>query len=521
MAPGAKLTPRDIYAFRTIPSSDGLDFYFTRQDPDSSLKNFVRNLKAGQSLLGSHNINTFAYGLSYDAALEDADKDAAYYEATFYSKHAKPDLATSKIVTSKSYMIRGTELNGQKTDDLIRGMDAGIIRKISISFSVGQYKCGIDGRDMLAGWGEQQTPIVPENGCRHFPGVEYKSDGLAWAWMRDGDLLEQSLVYKNASPSAMLIRKAETMAQRGLFSPNDLVHVEERLARRLPAYERTVFSGVKTLNGFTSFTASSGGDATLMVTPKLEDNMTMSRDTGEDEVALTPEQKDPEEAIEEAVAEAPTVVSEEPVVVPISLGLKLAVSAEVEQPAEEVAAEEVTEVIADASTEEPVAVGRAPGASPVPSPEERGALTVDLSRLAAFEARERAMTEALGGQKPTPTILRQMSRDADLGQKMFAQRVERAVAERIRAQGDGFSKASAERYREHLLSARTAEGDLDVDYIEEEIATWATAKESRFMAGRQVTPRDLPTPTASERKRSPERRIDYDPADNVLSNLDR
>jgi len=237
------VTHDDIYGFRMVASGDGLDFYFTRQH-ESSMKNYVRDLQKGQSVLGSHDVNTFSYGQSYDAAIEKADPTAAIYEAAFYRQYSnRPELATTHYVVGNYFLVRGVTLNGQPTDDLIKAMRMGGVRKASISFTVGKYQCGVCGNDMLQGW---FGPWPDEDaGCAHFPGVEYKKEGLAWAWMMDADLMETSLVYKNASPSAMLVRKATELAVRGMLPTKELARVEERLQLRLPRHDRTVYPAAK------------------------------------------------------------------------------------------------------------------------------------------------------------------------------------------------------------------------------------------------------------------------------------
>ena len=235
------VTEADIFPFRMVASGDGLDFYFTRQH-DTSLKNFVRDLKAGQSVLGSHDIGTFSYGSSYDAQLVDADPTASSYEAAFYRQFDRPELRTTKLVVGNYYLVRGVTLNGQPTDDLIKAMQKGAVRKASVSFTVGQYQCGIDNKNMLAGW---FGPEPGEDECSHFPGVDYKKEGVGWAWMKDNTLMETSLVYKNASPSALLVRKADELARRGLLDRQQIPALELRLDHRLPSFERSVYGGVE------------------------------------------------------------------------------------------------------------------------------------------------------------------------------------------------------------------------------------------------------------------------------------
>src|SRR4051794_14809755 len=54
-------TPADFFVFEMIASSDGVDFYATRPRPETSLKPYVTDLKQGQSLLGSHKIDTLPF----------------------------------------------------------------------------------------------------------------------------------------------------------------------------------------------------------------------------------------------------------------------------------------------------------------------------------------------------------------------------------------------------------------------------------------------------------------------------
>jgi hypothetical protein len=232
--------PEDYYAFRMIVSSDGVDSFFTHPDPKTSLVNYADDLKRGQSLLSSHKTDTLSYGVSYDGELMAADPQRHEYEASFFRRYAdRADAATQTWAIGKYAIPRGMTVNGQNTDDLIRGIQMGAIRRVSISFTVGRYICDIDQNDMIAGF------FGPEGAgeCRHMPGVDYKDKGgLATALMVDNDLHETSLVFKNSSPSAMFLRKAEVMAQRGMIREQDIVKLEERMATRLPRHERGIWT---------------------------------------------------------------------------------------------------------------------------------------------------------------------------------------------------------------------------------------------------------------------------------------
>lgn len=241
-----KLGPDQVYPFRCIAASDGMDSYYTLQDVETSLVPMGGDFTAGRSVLGNHDYGTFSYGSTISGEVVPAQADAPEYEPAFYREvlDADPDIATSKWLITEGYVVRGLELNGNKSDSIIDGMRLGAIRRISISFTVGRYSCGICGQDMLQGWFGDPVPAGfddPDDdaACRHFPGINYE-DGYGFARMHGNRALEESLVYMNSSPSAMLMRKAEMMAERGVLSNAERSQVESRFGVRLPSFNRRV-----------------------------------------------------------------------------------------------------------------------------------------------------------------------------------------------------------------------------------------------------------------------------------------
>lgn len=327
--PRAKASPSDYYAFRMIASGDGLDSYFTRQDVETSFRNFVRDLKKGQSVLGSHLMATFPYGSSYDAEVIPADPTRAEYEGTFYPQWDTPDLRTANWLVGKYFIPRNVSVNGQSSNDLIRSLELGSIRKASISFMVGQYVCGIDGHDLVS----TMFGPMPDEACQHFPGVAYEGQ-IAWALMKNNTLVETSLVYKNASPSSMLLRKAEALASRGVLDNKQIDQIESRYQVRLPRFQRQVWTNgnvvtgpTVTLNGTVPTLTDSSSISTTYVmttTGTEEDNMAGRRKGGDATArdlareALTaeaePEQSESAETesdeVDDAVADAPEATPE-------------------------------------------------------------------------------------------------------------------------------------------------------------------------------------------------------------------
>jgi hypothetical protein len=533
--------PSDYYAFRMIVSSDGLDSFFTKPDPETSLPNYADDLKHGQALLGSHQTNTFSYGVSYDGELLEADPSRREYEKTFFRRFAdKAKHATTKWAIGKYAIPRDFTVNGQNSNDLIRGIQMGALRRVSISFTVGQYKCGICNNDMIAGF------FGPEGGgpCRHMPGVDYKDDGVAWALMRDNDLHESSLVFKNSSPSAMIMRKAEEMARRGMLANTDIVRLEERFAHRLPRHEQGVWvpwsnGSSQTISGGTAVTA---GSSPAPDPGKEKEMATTKRHAGHFHVGLNvdaedikgghgadydgdpgDEEQDPEAAAEmlapgilaelkakEEEAKNPPAEGETPP--PEKAVPPPAASAEVEQRHEghthdgdNKGGHFKTPPKISVKTTEKYA-GLQYGDSILPAakkddedeeedrmPEARAMARNVLGHLAAVKARDAEIAEILGEPLGIDAI-RRVARDAELGRNLFAERVERAVKARISVDGENFNP---DKWRTLLTGSR------DVELVQAEIDSWEKRREDRYTPGRQVKPAPLAEKSAKPMAATP------------------
>jgi hypothetical protein len=541
--------PDDYYTFRMIASGDGLDSYYTKQDTETSFPNFVRDLKMGQSLLGNHAAATFAYGNSYDGMIMPADPSRSEYEPTFYPRWDRPELRTQNWLVGKYFVPRGIELNGQKTDDLIRGIELGSQRKASISFVVGQYTCGIDGLDLIQTW----FGPMPSEECTHFPGLEYDGQ-IAWSLMKDNVLLETSLVYKNASPSSMLLRKAEVMAARGAISDGDIVKLEERYQFRLPSFDRRIWT-VPNKNDQEDTMAKRSVDPVVDAvrevlvdespesapepTQDAEDRLTVtttvSEGEGTTEVATTTVEAgadDAEDVTATASVEAGddddedterSAESESSASVEASDERSAESDQETDEATEEESAESNQDIVAEfvETTDRLVAalsrnsdafdgerlsgLARAERTLDIALIDAGCDSTVGSHVARAFETRSKAIRETLG-EPLTVEAIRSLQQRANLGDKLFADLVRDAVAARTGVQGENFN---GDKYRDVLLATR------DVDYVKDEITSWKSGKSDRFTAGRQVVPPQVPAArtTKEERKSLPVR-----PGDKAQSN---
>lgn len=193
------IKPEDIYIFRAEISNGNLDSYFTRMH-ESSLRNYAEDALVGIALQNSHRHNELPFGKSLYGAYDDGRTFADFYT------------------------IRDLNLNGVNTDDLIRGIEAGIVQKVSIGFFGGTFECSVCGHDL---WSKD---------CTHVPGLRYENN-IAYAWVRDAHLAETSVVYEGATPGAAIL-KAQQEAEAGRLRPDAAAIIEARYRIKLPAAQR-------------------------------------------------------------------------------------------------------------------------------------------------------------------------------------------------------------------------------------------------------------------------------------------
>jgi hypothetical protein len=206
----------DPFVFRAEISSDRLDAYFTRMH-DSTLRNYAEDAARGVALLNSHRHTELPLGYSLDGEYVEGDTPAV--RAAFYT-------------------VPGLQLGPVATDHLIRGIEAGIIRDMSVGFHGGEYACSVCQRSLFDGE------------CRHIPGLSYeKREGdsvigseTAFAWIKGAHLSEVSVVYDGATPGAAIL-KAEQEAGAGRLAPETARVLEARYRIKLPG-TRHVYPGI-------------------------------------------------------------------------------------------------------------------------------------------------------------------------------------------------------------------------------------------------------------------------------------
>lgn len=204
-------------------STNGLDAYYTRMRPETTLRNYERNYKAGVSYQDSHDTSRLGWGYSIDGQYIETDEN-------------DPKTGDRLIVVNGTFFtLAGLDLGGQRTDDVINAIRSGVWRDVSIGFMASDITCNICGQQSLSGY-------HGDGGCTHIPGHVYdwtdpatgveQRGLLCWAWVNDGELTENSQVYKGATPTAAVI-KAEQLSAKGLLSDVERWQVERRYHVRI------------------------------------------------------------------------------------------------------------------------------------------------------------------------------------------------------------------------------------------------------------------------------------------------
>lgn len=194
------LTADQVFVFDAVASTDAVDSYFTRMDIATTLPAFVRDFQAGRSLLDSHEIFELPLGASVDAVLEPI-------------ANAEGSDATTQVRTT-FYLLRDHTVNGNQTNDYIRGIEAGLTRRMSVGFGGPRERwvSEQDGKDL---WDSQ-----------YYPGQRLSDGTRAVFRVIDAGAYECSLVFMNATPGALVQRMQQLVTERAIPAA-DLTFLEQ------------------------------------------------------------------------------------------------------------------------------------------------------------------------------------------------------------------------------------------------------------------------------------------------------
>lgn len=220
----AVLEEAELVTWLVTASNTNLDAYFTRQDPETSLRNYAQDAVDGLAFMDSHHTGGMSMG--------PPEQPLGH---SFDGRFVGPSGAGPARVEERFYAFRGQEPNGRNkltVDQLVFNMRAGTSRDISIGFMPGWYRCNIDGLNWLR-----------DMACRHWPGFEYPKlnakgeetgeQQLAYLWVMDAHQTEASAVYDGATPGCM-VGKARRLAAAGEIRADVVDLLEQRYRITLP-----------------------------------------------------------------------------------------------------------------------------------------------------------------------------------------------------------------------------------------------------------------------------------------------
>lgn len=189
------LNPDNLYVFKGEVSNQVVDSHRTRMT-ETSLDNFRKDFIEGRPLLANHNDNELPMGRSFYAELE----------GTPLSRSADYNDKGGQKLYVYFYMQRGMTLNGENSDEYIKGIDAGIIKDLSIRFTDDKSENNTRAICSICSKGFRSTE------CRHTPGIKY-GDKRAFVWVDNARAVEASLVFKGSNPDTSIISGIRSLVE--------------------------------------------------------------------------------------------------------------------------------------------------------------------------------------------------------------------------------------------------------------------------------------------------------------------
>ena len=188
------------FTVRARLSSGAVDKHRTRMDVKTTLKNFVVEAAGGVPLMDTHN-RKLGVGTTSNADLID------------------------DVVVADLNVVRGVGLgvgaSYPDTDTLIRMIEKGVVREVSVGAYGGVHRCNVCGNDMWRSWE-----------CFHWPGMSYvvgegddKREVECIPTIEDAHLGEVSFVPIASNPDAKVLARAKEHAESGQLNSKQIVHI--------------------------------------------------------------------------------------------------------------------------------------------------------------------------------------------------------------------------------------------------------------------------------------------------------
>lgn len=216
-------------------SNELVDSYGTRMRA-STLRNYADDASNGIALQNSHRTNELPLGRTFRGR----------YRA------GKSESASPSRTEMDFFIPPGLNVSGVNTSDVIKAIDYGSVRDVSIGFYGGELRCSLDGKPMMRdlmsllkfGSDDDETRD-PDAPCGHLPGMQYvvrdangkktAEKAVAVGDVEGAHCAELSLVFDGATPmaqiagrSAPVFFKAYRMAEMDILPRSIALALEAR-----------------------------------------------------------------------------------------------------------------------------------------------------------------------------------------------------------------------------------------------------------------------------------------------------
>lgn len=211
------LTADEVFIGGMTVSTQNIDSHKTRMSANS-IKNYADDFNRGVPVLTSHNHQSLPVGRTFYGETSGTQlSDNATFE----------DKSSGLSVNALFYIQRGVNMDGCNTNDLIRGIEGGTTKDVSVGFHMNNpnslVRCSVCKNDMMD-W---------SGACEHVPGMDYKGK-RAFGWVDNASAAEVSLVFKGSNPNAFIVKALRQLGisgARALYP--DVIPLDETMERKI------------------------------------------------------------------------------------------------------------------------------------------------------------------------------------------------------------------------------------------------------------------------------------------------
>lgn len=239
------LAREQVAVIDVIPSSTDLDSYWTHMDAQTTLRNFADESQAGVPLLVNHG-KMRGGGSLFGGGKNDMPVGRSFTGHFLLGSYTTPrgdriEASLDKpIVYSAAYLVRGLNTAAISSDDVIRGIESGIIPDASVGMGDTKHSLSRYSQGMFWLCDECGEDLMRSRKCDHWPGMTVIDEDTgkkhrATATVMHAGLNEYSPVWRGSNPTAQMVRAMEDRLERGVLSAADVAELDTLMQRTMSA----------------------------------------------------------------------------------------------------------------------------------------------------------------------------------------------------------------------------------------------------------------------------------------------